>query len=494
MARMAWGLLLALCLALPAVAQGLPVPVPEAITPEALLASGMRNEARLRAAQSDDPTDITGIDHIKDLEAVPAIPQFPDGSTLAWTDLATKLKALQTGAATLSMPSATLAEVPQVWLQLRHALVGVAALVPEDNPDRRALIALLREEIESTRAFLEALETMQYPLPRSEARDLGGILDEYPQSFEEVIGEWRRMSQFDGLNVQSRMSDLIGRIFDTLGLPEHAAARQRYGHTLRWLVDTTNPPPSGKDNIQYYRKMIEDLLAVARSVEGTEAQLASLIEGVRRVIGDVLTPEANAALDRAIDPGSFREPLQVPEKIVAKNAKLIPDWLNRWLKGLGPTINPGSFGNLRWLLWVLEAVGISLLLWLIYLVVQARRGGEARRLREGAHSLESVIAGRRLQMEAQFAQALSAAAEGRLLEAWHWLAQGFIVGLAQRKLVRLDWSKTNREYVRELQITSAALYIIARRFFGTADRVVYGGQPTTAEEIRSFHDELLAAL
>ncbi|HYE77493.1 MAG TPA: DUF4129 domain-containing protein, partial [bacterium] len=183
-----------------------------------------------------------------------------------------------------------------------------------------------------------------------------------------------------------------------------------------------------------------------------------------------------------------REPLQIPTAVQAQTPAFIT-----WLRNIFGRYT-GRAPGLRLTVAVMAGLAGLLLGWVLYLAFFGASLGRVRNARIQGAVPDEVVAGRRLLMEQQFEKALAAAAAGRLVEAWHWLAQGFIVGLAHRKLVRLDWSKTNREYVRELQSQSAALYAVARRFFGTADRVVYGGKATSVEEVRRFHDELLAAL
>lgn len=217
--------------------------------------------------------------------------------------------------------------------------------------------------------------------------------------------------------------------------------------------------------------------------------LQSAVADATTITPVAVDPATLEALRAETNASRFREPLQIPPIAVSDNS-----WLLNWLNGLMQrfAVNRPLGEGLRWLGILLSA---ALLGWIAYLLVGGSDPWGNRVFRFRSSNAEDIVArGRNLSPEAQFKLALEAARAGRQLEAWHWLTQGFILGLAQGELVKLDWSRTNREVLRELQHKRVACLEPAATFFRTAEGVVYGGRTTSVTEIEQFERSLSSTL
>jgi len=352
----------------------------------------------------------------------------------------------------------------------------------------------VRQEFETALAAQEALvmqfQQLRFPIAPDTSRTFDEIFRDPEALRLEVQQRWRVSER----NEQEAVWWQLDQLLEDLQAVEQGAGLALEPILRPWLTlrdeqlhqaGRTALMPTGAQNTEFYLMLVDSLATYAAHVRELRLRLTASLSSRQ----PVLTAEDVASIQAAVHPRRLTEPLQIPP--VSSTASL--GWLEQWLRrlfGQGPI-----GGTLPRTMQILTLVIAALLFgWLLSLLLSGSRWGNRAKQYALAGIPENVTSGRHLSPDEQFRRALEAARAGRHLEAMHWLTQGFIFGLAQQKLIPLDWSRTNREILRDLQRHQTPLSDTARQFFRTAEGVVYGGREISLESIEAAEQDLRRAL
>jgi|GEM_PF-4294536 len=369
--------------------------------------------------------------------------------------------------------------IQALWLIDRILSEQVAAGMPMESKTHQELVAAIAER----RKQFDDLAALDFPVSPTESIKLGEAMADLPAFRKTLTKQWHALDPAEQVQVRRRLTNVEQ---DLSQLHESGAI---FLGPLMWdtvFTSSVLPMPVGEENIGLYLEFVEVAATYMALLEELEAKLAATAASPVTVATTV-DARILEALRTETNPDKFREPLQIPPIAVTDNSQFL-----KWIRSLLSRFQVNGRLGLS-LAGLLLCAG--LLGWLAYLLVGGSDpwGKRSIRFRRGGEQ-EAVIRGRNLSPAAQFKLALQAARAGRHLEAWHWLTQGFILGLAQGQLVKLDWSRTNREVLRDLHHKRVAFIEPATLFFRTAEGVVYGGRGTSLAEIEQFERSLSRTL
>ncbi len=262
----------------------------------------------------------------------------------------------------------------------------------------------------------------------------------------------------------------------------------------QWLQDSLGAYTDERDK----RRRNEILVSI-------EQRLTAIAEKI-----DELKKAETAAQTKDDDKQKLAEILRRPEyqKPEAQEESLFQRWYRavmEWLRKAFPDAPeppsaPSGFGSLKLLLQVLV---YAIVLGLIGFLIYKFGPGIARRFvgRKKERKTDRVILGERIgadeTAENLFSEAERLAREGALREA---IRKGYIAALCElsdRKIVRLARHKTNRDYLRDVRKTRAALVENMSGLTGTYERNWYGlraSEPTDWDEFRERYRQTIAAV
>lgn len=233
-------------------------------------------------------------------------------------------------------------------------------------------------------------------------------------------------------------------------------------------------------------------------------RLLSLAEDISR--GEAQKPGENTDQEKARMAEISRRPEFQPQNAgdsaLAKLWKKIGDLWDRftkWLLGLfgnqSPSRHTVEKASKLSQIFVFVLIGVAILfaLWkTIPLIKQRRRGKFAKKKRT-----ESIILGERLAegatSENLFEDAEALARSGDLRAAIRKGYIAFLFELADRKLLKLEQHRTNRDYLRALS-KSGGIFENAKELTGSFERHWYGLIPAKDEDWLEFRNRYLAAV
>lgn len=352
----------------------------------------------------------------------------------------------------------------------------------------------VNQEFETALAAQEALVTqfqlLKFPIAPDTSRTFDEIFRD-PEAFRQDLQQrWRVSERAEQQAVLLELDQMLEDLQDVgQGASLTLEPMLRPWITLRdeqlKRAGTTALLPTGQQNTEFYLMLVDSLATYAAHVRELRLRLTTSLSSRQ----PALTAADVNAIGDAVRPGRFTEPLQIP----AASSTASLGWLEQWLRRLfgGSPIGGTLSRTMQILILVIAALLFG---WLLSLLLAGSRWGNRAKQYALAGIPESVASGRHLSPDEQFRRAMEAARAGRQQEAMHWLTQGFIFGLAQQKLVSLDWSRTNREVLRDLQRQQTPLSDVARQFFRTAEGVVYGGREISLAAIEAAEQELRRAL
>lgn len=381
-------------------------------------------------------------------------------------------------------------------------LLPVFAPAWDEGNQAKAARWLSQKTTQGTAAFRQ-LDALPYPLGADITIPLGDLLEAPGSARRLLMTSWRTLSTDERAALTADLLVLRNSIRDILTgnnlLPRYSELCDP------WLEAEELPPPAGEGNIRWYAGWLVDLATVRQDY-------AALVRADRLLFGKTpdpagdraywdppgvperpdpsLSPELATSLAGIVQPQQMREPLQLPLNLEQRpSSNWFLRWLNRLFSGPSPVWQTPASRAAQWIAILLAAFLAG---WLLHLL-WSPTGPWTRRTARVMDPALAVAAGRHLPMDEQFRLALAAAEAGRMAESWHWLQQGYVIGLAERQVIRLDWSRTNRELLRELQ-SQSALQPLSRRFFQTAEGVVFGGRASNVDEVSGWCRELSTQL
>jgi len=210
--------------------------------------------------------------------------------------------------------------------------------------------------------------------------------------------------------------------------------------------------------------------------------------------GGARADDAAPVTDPAVVQQHYREVVARPE--FHESAETLADvhwtdWIAQWLKHLVSRFQDFKYagqlsGTARVAVIVLTVLAVT---GLVLLLVRLTRRRRDRAVAEA----DAPQPGRRLLTPRQYERRLQAALDSR---DWHgaWLAAWlqFLARLENRHLVDADRSRTNREYLAQLQgqpLPSGALPLLVR-MVDDYDRVIYGRRPIDEAGWSAFRDRI----
>ncbi len=158
-------------------------------------------------------------------------------------------------------------------------------------------------------------------------------------------------------------------------------------------------------------------------------------------------------------------------------------WLWQWaqrLKEFWDTYISGRFAQLAEqapvFYWLLVAATFALAVMLLYHISITLRSAFSPIKRDTRHTAIAENTQSALLPESLLAQADAAAQEGNFSEAMRRLYKALLYHLHRQRLVRLEHSLTNQEYLRQIR-PYPALYNSFQTLTSLAERIVYGCYP-----------------